>query len=86
VPEPCPPRLSAKYSQPRRQRFAGPSYRDPSHKIGGIKRIQRSFWSASFEFGVVALTFFFGLRLFSWAAGIVGVFWLLFVDHTEVII
>jgi len=30
--------------------------------------------------------FFLRPRLFSWAAGIVDVFWLLFVDHTEVII
>src|SRR5439155_18137765 len=37
--------------------FAASTHRDPSYKIGGIKRIQRGFWSASFEFGVVALTF-----------------------------
>jgi 4-amino-4-deoxy-L-arabinose transferase-like glycosyltransferase len=53
-----------------------------AYQVGGINEYTARFWSATFGFGVVALTLIFGWRLFSWAAGILAALLLLAVDHS----
>jgi hypothetical protein len=52
------------------------------HKIAGIDEFAARFCSAAFGFGVVALTFWLGLRLFSWAAGLMAALFLMSIDQS----
>jgi 4-amino-4-deoxy-L-arabinose transferase-like glycosyltransferase len=52
------------------------------YKMVGINEFTARFCSAAFGFGVVALTFWLGLRLFSWAAGVVAALLLLSIDQS----
>ena len=52
------------------------------YKMVGINEFAARFWSAAFGFGVVALTFWSGLRLFSWAAGLIAALLLLSIDQS----
>jgi hypothetical protein len=52
------------------------------YKIVGINEFAARSFSATFGFGVVALTFWLGLRLFSWAAGVIAVLLLLSSDQS----
>ncbi len=52
------------------------------YKIVGINEFAARICSAAFGFGVVALTSWFGLRLFSWAAGVIAALLLLSIDQS----
>jgi hypothetical protein len=52
------------------------------YEMLGINEFAARICSAAFGFGVVALTSWFGLRLFSWAAGVIAVFLLLSIDQS----
>jgi 4-amino-4-deoxy-L-arabinose transferase-like glycosyltransferase len=53
------------------------------YKAVGINEFAARFWSAAFGFGVVALTFWFGRRLFSWPVGIGAALLLLSIDRSS---
>jgi 4-amino-4-deoxy-L-arabinose transferase-like glycosyltransferase len=53
-----------------------------TYRAAGINEFSARFWSAFFGCGVLALTFFLGLRLFSWPIGAAAVLLLLGVDHS----
>ncbi|HEY2917968.1 MAG TPA: glycosyltransferase family 39 protein, partial [Candidatus Binatia bacterium] len=52
------------------------------YKMVGINEFAARSCSAAFGFGVVALTFWLGLRLFSWAAGVTAALLLLSIDQS----
>ena len=52
------------------------------YKMVGINEFAARSCSAAFGFGVVALTFWLGLRLFSWAAGVMAALLLLSIDQS----
>jgi hypothetical protein len=52
------------------------------YKFVGINEFAARTFSAAFGFGVVALTFWLGLRLFSWAAGATAALLLLSIDQS----
>jgi len=52
------------------------------YKMVGINEFAARICSAVFGFGVVALTFWLGLRLFSWAAGVIAALLLLSIDQS----
>ena len=53
-----------------------------AYKMVGINEFAARICSAAFGFGVVALTSWFGLRLFSWAAGVIAALLLLSIDQS----
>jgi 4-amino-4-deoxy-L-arabinose transferase-like glycosyltransferase len=52
------------------------------YKMVGINEFAARICSAAFGFGVVALTFWLGLRLFSWTAGLIAGLLLLSIDQS----
>jgi hypothetical protein len=52
------------------------------YKIVGINEFAARTCSAAFGFGVIAVTFWLGLRLFSWAAGATAALFLLSIDQS----
>jgi hypothetical protein len=52
------------------------------YKIVGINEFAARAFSAAFGFGVVALTFWLGFRLFSWTAGLIAALLLLSIDQS----